>query len=418
MSYETGVITSGPNDLLDKLRVFLLADGWSVNEWADYDYNYDTGTGIDGSGKKLCVQKTSIGDASEMYFNFRSAVRGVVSRDWLSLYYKFTDPVTRYQCELTGIALNGSTGYAATQDYSITSVSNEGGKARLACTSYHGAFPGCSVTVAGTGVYDGVQTVTAVGTGTITIDTAYISTATGTVTTPRRWDAQPGASVKNDGYVWAVCMAELSQSSMPAYFFFSDGDTVVVVIEYTAGKYQFLSFGCLEKQGVYTGGQFFTGSFDCYQAAQNFYFETSRFFAGFPQYGSTPNGACYLDADASANWRISYSTTYGIIFSAPFPYTYADKGNRSFGSYFVGRTPNSFNSLAPMCPLYVFTKRSDSYLSLLGWPKSIRIINTTNYSGGDEIVYGGDTWKIFRETAYGAEPAYYGKTGFAIKKVV
>lgn len=54
MAYETGSASS-PSDLLDKLRAFLLTNGWTINSFITV-----------GSGKRLHVQKGAC------YFNFRS----------------------------------------------------------------------------------------------------------------------------------------------------------------------------------------------------------------------------------------------------------------------------------------------------------------------------------------------------------
>lgn len=54
MAYETGSASS-PSDLLDKLRAFLLTNGWTINSFATL-----------GSGKRLHIQKGSC------YFNFRA----------------------------------------------------------------------------------------------------------------------------------------------------------------------------------------------------------------------------------------------------------------------------------------------------------------------------------------------------------
>jgi hypothetical protein len=54
MAYETGT-ANNINDLLDKFRLFAIAQGWSVNRWATV-----------GSGRELCIQKGSA------FFNFRS----------------------------------------------------------------------------------------------------------------------------------------------------------------------------------------------------------------------------------------------------------------------------------------------------------------------------------------------------------
>ena len=54
MAYETGAST-GPNDLLGKLRLFAIAQGWTINRWTTV-----------GSGRELCLSKGSA------YYNMRS----------------------------------------------------------------------------------------------------------------------------------------------------------------------------------------------------------------------------------------------------------------------------------------------------------------------------------------------------------
>ena len=85
MAYETGVATS-QHDLLDKLRLFLLANGWTVNRWA-----------AEGSGYGLCVSK------GLFYANFRSTVRGESGMFPFSLYFPGD----------YGILFNASSGFNA-----------------------------------------------------------------------------------------------------------------------------------------------------------------------------------------------------------------------------------------------------------------------------------------------------------------
>lgn len=83
MAYETGTATN-VNDLLDKFRLFAIAQGWTANRWV-----------VAGSGRELCIQKSSA------FFNFRS-------------YSNETMTVTGSASSgRTGIALNGSDGFSA-----------------------------------------------------------------------------------------------------------------------------------------------------------------------------------------------------------------------------------------------------------------------------------------------------------------
>jgi len=83
MAYETGAST-GPNDLLDKLRLFAIAQGWTVNRWTTV-----------GSGRELCVSKGSA------YYNMRSYQNETV-------FSNGSNYSNRY-----GISINGSDGFAS-----------------------------------------------------------------------------------------------------------------------------------------------------------------------------------------------------------------------------------------------------------------------------------------------------------------
>lgn len=81
MAYETGAAT-GPNDLLDKLRLFAIGQGWVVNRWVAAD-----------SGRELCLSKGSA------YYNMRSYQNETVFSNGSGSYQHY------------GISINGSDGY-------------------------------------------------------------------------------------------------------------------------------------------------------------------------------------------------------------------------------------------------------------------------------------------------------------------
>lgn len=82
MAYETGT-SSNVVDLLDKFRLFAIAQGWTVNRWATA-----------GSGRELCIQKGAA------YFNFRAWNNETMLVNGSSQSGKY------------GITLNGSDGYS------------------------------------------------------------------------------------------------------------------------------------------------------------------------------------------------------------------------------------------------------------------------------------------------------------------
>jgi len=311
MGYQTGTAT-GPTDLLDKLRVFLLAEGWTVNLYT-----------ANGTGYRLHVQK-SASSSTEMYFNFRSAVDE--SGSLLT-----QDNQDSADGKVTGIIINGSTGYNVAEDWDKQTV-----------------YP---------------------------LNLNYSNLACGN------------------------CMTQMSISAIPAYYFFAVENTVNICVEVTSGKFQFMSFGCLEKQGLYTGGQFYSASFssrtpygDWNNGPSNWY-QPSYFTVNPSGY---PHGAVYVDMDSVADWRMANNDAGEIAFPCVAGQTgNSDYSKSGMASMFWSKSPNFYNSLAAACPIYVFGKRSDDNYSLLGWPAGVRFLNCTNYSAGQEVVYGSDTWKIF-----------------------
>lgn len=362
MSYETGTST-GPNDLLDKLKVFLdTLDGWMINKWEVDSANptgYHVHSGMDGTGKRLHIQKTAT-DGTVMYFNFRSVVRGIVIEEHDNSSTPISGPGT-YRAEVTGIVMNGSTGYNAGSD----------------------------------------------------------------------WDQQPGApkNVADTANV-GVAMGELSVSAIPSYYFFASGDTVIVAAASSTGIYEWLGFGCLEKEGVYTGGQFYSGSQDSYRPQYEIYQLSppgDSAWAPFCMisYADIHHTAVYLDIDSDAGWR--YCGYQGLasggkggtlqLSAAPAPADVDPNylSGYAFNVFAVIRSPNFYNSLAPMAQNHFFVERASGNWSLIGEPKDFRIINISLYSPGDEIVLGSDTWVVL--PAHSKADAD-GRLGFAIKKVI
>lgn len=349
MAYETDTAT-GPDNLLDKLRIWLAANGWSVNSWATDNTTYESWTGLIGTGKRLHVQKTA-GDSTVMYFNLRSTVRGIPFEDHSSSQTPISG---KYHAEVTGLAINGSTGYSGSNT----------------------------------------------------------------------WDKQPGY-MQSTGGSWGAAITELSTTAIPAYYFYQDGDTVVVCVEYESGKYQWISFGLLEKQGSYTGGQFVAASLNGHWPSYQLLFDgidkTSFFCRAYSMRG---DGAVYFNADSLAAWRSNgyMGSKSGDDYAEEieFPGVIPNHSNPSYqyyntiNSFFISRAPNHYNALAPMVPIYVLGKRTNGNYSLLGWPKSIRMLNCLYYDAAEEYTLGSDVWMVFPGHSKSDADA---RMGFAVKKL-
>ena len=110
MAYETGT-SSSVIDLLDKFRLFAIAQGWTVKRWVTA-----------GSGRELCIQKGSA------YFNFRAWSNEEMLVNGTSIDNMY------------GITMNGSDGYAGGNAWDR----QPGYPVRLSSTGgdqYHALFP-------------------------------------------------------------------------------------------------------------------------------------------------------------------------------------------------------------------------------------------------------------------------------------
>jgi len=334
VGYYSGSST-GPNDLIDKFRIAAFAEGWTVNLF----------TAI-GAGYRLHIQKTA-SDGTVMYFNFRSAIA-----EYGTLITE--DNAGSGDGNVTGLCINGSTGYDVGQDWD----------------------------------------------------------------TQTNYPQNIGKSNKSFGNV----MSPMSTSAIPAYYFYFVGDSVHIVVEITSGKFQFMSFGMLNKQGAITGGLYFTASMSSrkpyydYQGANNR--DSARYFIDEPYASDCMNGAVYLDADSVTDWRVAGTkSTYDEIVFPCVPcgdYSPA-RGKGGMCSFFWTKSPSAYNAMAAMCPLYVCLKRDDDNYSLIGWPEGVRFLNVTNYDSAEEISYGDETWMVFHADSVEDDPQNM-YAGFAFLK--
>jgi hypothetical protein len=305
-----------------------------------------------GAGHRLHVQKTAA-DTTEMYFNFRSAI----AETGTTLITEDNDGGANGT--VTGLVVNGSTGY-------------NGGSL---------------------------------------------------------WHVQPGypQNLTDANTSFGCVMSPMSTTAIPAYYFFtpdSDSDTVHIVVEVTAGKFQFMSLGMMVKQGTITGGQYFSASFSSHQpyydwATSGLNRDGSRYFQNEPYDNQACNGAVYVDVDGDASWRnAGYRVSNDqIIFPCPSPSdALPDIHKEGMASFFYSKSPDAYNAMAAMCPIYTFLERDDDNYSLIGWPDGVRFLNTTNYDPAEEITYGAETWTVFHADSLEGDPQNM-FTGFAYKKV-
>jgi hypothetical protein len=338
MGFYSGTST-GPNDLIDKLRIALLAESWTVDDFSAV-----------GAGYRLHVHKTA-SDSTVMYFNFRSAI----AETGTTLITEDNAGDTNGTVT-AGLIINGSTGY-------------DGGEL---------------------------------------------------------WHKQPGypQNVNNSNKSFGNVMSPMSLTAIPAYYFFFNGDSVHIIVEITSGKFQFMSFGMIVKQGTITGGQFFTASLGSHSPYLDYNgplnHDSSRYFVNNPYIALDVDGAVYLNVDSLASWRNAgvRSSNPQIIFPCPGPGVISENFSKSgMASFFWSTSPDAYNAMAAMCPIDIFLRRSDANYSLIGRPEGVRFLNVANYEPAEEIAYGDETWKVFHANGVAGTPQNM-YTGFAFLKVV
>jgi hypothetical protein len=378
MAYENSTASSSA-DLLDKLRVFLIADGWTVNDWRDELAQY-YGSLVPSVSKVLHVMKNigESGDNQDCYFNFRSC-------DYIIPFQGSSSgspvgPVpTRLQgsCKY-GIAINGSTGYDNSSGGSIWD--QQPGNAKDAAGNAMGA---CMVELGGGGGLGGGGTFT--------------------------------------------------------YYFFSTPSNVSVVARQEPGQWAHMSFGRMINKNPYTGGMYFSASSYGYQPSYAHYIvsdnPTSR-VKFLSMYTTTTPAAAYmwLDIDGDADWRAAGRENnrddgHAGEFApgGSVPYLPLASGNAfAWSSFIVSRSPNQANNMAPLQPIHCFVQKASTRWVYTGLVEGIRVLNRSYFSDSESIIYGdsgGDEWVIFpnhqsNETdPWRATMNVYTPWGLAYKKV-
>lgn len=112
MPYQFGT-ANDQYDLLDKLRLFLIANGWTVNMYADDASSYFTRSGSASTqGKRLHMSRNG------KFINFRASTRATVYSQYNNTTNAYTvDGVSQYYSQHTGLAFYRSTGFDAAKSW-------------------------------------------------------------------------------------------------------------------------------------------------------------------------------------------------------------------------------------------------------------------------------------------------------------
>lgn len=397
--YSSGSATDVA-DLMNKFEAFAIAQGWVEDSFI-----------VESTGKRLHVHK---GNA---FFHFRS----------------FVNETYTSQSATYGIYCNGSTSYsgaAAWDDQpggpkyiSGSTVKPAAGIIRLtsAIVSYHffsgdveqaaGTITGAtnaspiSVTqtahgystgdrvriasVGGNTAANGDKTITVTGANTYTLDG---STGNGTYTS--------GGTAKR--------IAEV----------------LYMVVEGSAGVYQHLMVGTLDKVGTFPGGQFVTGT--VVQGQSNSTLPSMiHFFGPGILFGSSRSnvapGMVRADVDSLNGWKLSWSINTTTLNTQP-PCMDSIVKMRSI----INCAPNSFNSLTVLLPIYVFVFANGTANIVttpfrpLGALPGLTYTNIRNLSPGSQHTISTDQYRVYplvekSDVAYSVFDSKTQHLGFSIK---
>lgn len=220
------------------------------------------------------------------------------------------------------------------------------------------------------------------------------------------WNRQVGRPINTGGYSQYAGLVSLG-ANIP-YHLFGHGDCIYVICEPTAGQFQWMCFGTLEKIGAWTGGAFFTGSADGSVAA-----------AGMPacMFGS-------LNASSYGYVRAVVDAFDGWLFGQA-----GNPGPRVQDSIMRGQAllysaPNTFNTLSPRLPVMVFTTRdgqtfnNDTPFSPIGYLPEFFFVNIKYLAAASQVV-DGVNYRVFpfrvKADAY-PSGGNTGNLGMAIKE--
>lgn len=227
----------------------------------------------------------------------------------------------------------------------------------------------------------------------------------------------------------------------PRVYFMMEDDAVNIVVESSlANQWRHIAFGCLEKYGTYDGGTYVEGTWRGTTFLGDYTNSGAHhipFGAGVaPTSDNTPYPGC-VRADDVEGSRTNFfhwfgdggsNATYGRAHCGIT--SWANVGGASanwLGRLHGGADLNAFSGRSVPHPIIVFVDRTGSplYRSPIGAVKNMRLVNMTKFNNAQEIIVGGETWKMFPAlkksmiTASGSGAADYGThtLGYAIKKV-
>lgn len=312
MAYQTATATDA-SDLLDKLRLFLLANGWTVDNWADFG---------------AVTRKTLTVHKGAFFATFRSQTDGSTTT---------ADPAPY-------VSVIGHSGYTS---------------------------------------------------GTLVQESPAF-----------RCNALSGPFVAYDFFE--------GQSK--------DGPYIHVVVETASGVFKHFGTGILNREGVYTSGQY------VYAQSYDYGISGSTHNASLADYnthavpfdsrGGAQWGCVRADADGvSPAWHVGRASSGGYLLAG---FSLGPSASASNSAPIGGpsrATPSSLTGRTALWPLWCLIPRPSGFYSPAGYPADMRHIRLDNYNPRDILTLGADQWRVFpiiRKNGINGEPNS-GTYGYAFR---
>jgi hypothetical protein len=402
MAYQAGTLLAAGGDvyeqLMDIIKSFSETAGWSTNLYDDDSSYYEAGGTYHASGgyagKRLHMQKTINGTVR--CINIKSCFNECPTYHAYSTYGL-----------VSGLAINGSTGFATTGSMSITSVANAGsGRVLLYCTNTK-VVEGQSVTVSGTTNYNGIYTVYSASGSYIVVTATYTSSQTGTITFGTRWEEQTGATYSGGGgSVYVTSAAFDIPTDILNYYLvhITSGlaDLIYLQVQNLKGYVGFL-FGTTSLDVFVVGGSANTGFENVNIEGRN-----SLLYYSYEESWGNSFAALYTGGTFNGWYCLKSDTTIGVHLPYQRLYSMGGYGNYEETFTLLYCSPDNFKGNTPLIPVNLQIVNSSSLKKDIGTLPGVKYVNMQNIASLREETYGADTWKFFRQ--YSTDDIYK-KTG-------
>jgi hypothetical protein len=204
-----------------------------------------------------------------------------------------------------------------------------------------------------------------------------------------------------------VCGMSNIPGSLPSYHFFAhnSGDNILIVVEWTAGFFQFIGFGTLSKIGTYTGGEYFFGSTSGisdiangrWNASLGVHVTSAASLIGGHSSNQYPSfGFVKVNVDSETGWHFGDG-----VMQLNLPTARKVRSNLVGFTTLLAGQPNTLNGLAVLSPVIVSVFRDTSNvsgtspISVIGEVPKIFYIDITNLTPKDQLAVGAVNYRVF-----------------------